>query len=147
MGAHDAPAARSVPGAADEPLARRAGTRLADRERAEKLEELRTADAALAYSDPNTLARLSRSEVQALRPALGEKNYTKVAKAWQDYQGDQAKLSRATFDNDMFNEVLLSSGYDPKPATKNKEAAAVVMRARDAIDTAIASEQRPRAAS
>ncbi|AOS80266.1 hypothetical protein Q5W_15455 [Hydrogenophaga sp. PBC] len=115
---------------------------LVDRERAEKLEELRTADAALAYSDPNTLARLSRSEVQALRPALGEKNYTKVAKAWQDYQGDQAKLSRATFDNDMFNEVLLSSGYDPKPATKNKEAAAVVMRARDAIDTAIASEQK-----
>jgi hypothetical protein len=115
---------------------------IADRERAEKAEELRTADAAILYTDPNTLARLSRNEVLALRPALGEKNYAKVAKAWQDYQGDQAKLSRATFDNDMLNEVMLSAGYDPKPGTKNKEAAAIVVRARDAIDTAIAAEQK-----
>lgn len=115
---------------------------IADRERAEKAEELRTADAAILYSDPNTLARLSRNEVLALRPALGEKNYAKVARAWQDYQGDQVKLSKATFDNDMFNEVLLSSGYDPKPGAKNKDAAALVVRARDAIDTAIAAEQK-----
>lgn len=115
---------------------------IADRERAEKAEELRTADAAILYSDPNTLAHLSRNEVLALRPALGEKNYAKVARAWQEYQGDQAKLSRATFDNDMLNEVLLSAGYDPKPGTKNKEAAAIVVRARDAIDTAIAAEQK-----
>lgn len=114
---------------------------LADRERAEKMEELRTSDAALAYSDPAALSRLSRDEVMSLRPALGEKNYAKVAKSWQEYQKDQVKLSNASFDNDMFNEVLLSSGYDPKPG-KNKDGAAVVMRARNAIDTAIAAEQK-----
>lgn len=115
---------------------------IANRERAERAEEARTADAAILYSDPSTLARMSRDEVFALRPALGEKNYVKVAKAWQEYQKDQVKLSNATFDNDMFNEVLLSSGYDPKPGTKNKEAAATVVRARNAIDTAIAEEQK-----
>jgi hypothetical protein len=115
---------------------------LADRERAERAEERRTADAVITYTDPAALARMSRAEVQALRPALGEKNYAKVAKAWQDYQSDQVKLSKATFDNDMFNEVLLSSGYDPKPGAKNKDAAALVVRARDAIDTAIAAEQK-----
>lgn len=115
---------------------------LADRERAEKAEELRTADAAILYSDPGALSRMNRDEVLALRPALGEKNYTKVAKAWQEYQRDQVKLSNATFDNDMFNEVLLSAGYEPKPGSKNKEAAATVIRARNAIDDAIAAEQK-----
>ncbi|MBT9467219.1 hypothetical protein [Hydrogenophaga sp.] len=115
---------------------------LADRERAERAEELRTSDAAIAYTDPAALSRLSREEVIALRPSLGEKNYAKVSKAWQDYQKDQTKLSNATFDNDMFNEALLSAGYDPKPGGKNKEGAATVMRARNAIDTAIAAEQK-----
>lgn len=113
-----------------------------DRERAERAEELRTVEAALAYSDPAVLAKLSRAEVQSLRPALGDKNYTKVAKAWTDYQQDQVKLSGAKFDNDMFNEVLLSAGYEPKPKSGNKEAAALVIRARDAIEQAIATEQK-----
>jgi hypothetical protein len=113
-----------------------------DRERAERAEELRTVEAALVYSDPAVLAKLSRAEVQSLRPALGDKNYEKVAKAWTAYQQDQVKLSNAKFDNDMFNEVLLSSGYDPKPKAGNKEQAALVIRARDAIETAIASEQK-----
>lgn len=115
-----------------------------DRARAERDEEERTSDAALIYSDPTVVSKLTREEVMALRPALGDKNYNKVAKAWTDYQNDQVKLSNAKFDNDMFNEVLLSAGYDPKPGTKNKEAAAVVVRARDAIESAIAVEQKQR---
>lgn len=113
-----------------------------DRERAERAEELRTVEAALVYSDPAVLSKLSRAEVQALRPALGDKNYEKVAKAWTNYQQDQVKLSNAKFDNDMFNEVLLSAGYEPKPKSGNKDGAALVMRARDAIEQAIAVEQK-----
>lgn len=115
---------------------------LQDRERAERAEELRTVEAALVYSDPAALSKLSRAEVQALRPALGDKNYEKVAKAWTAYQQDQVKLSNAKFDSDMFNEVMLSAGYEPKPKAGNKDAAALVMRARDAIETAIATEQK-----
>lgn len=113
-----------------------------DRERAERAEELRTVEAALVYSDPAVLAKLSRAEVQALRPALGDKNYTKVARAWTDFQQDQVKLSNAKFDTDMFNDVMLNAGYEPKPKAGNRDAAALVMRARDAIDTAIATEQK-----
>lgn len=113
-----------------------------DRERAERDEELRTVEAALVYSDPANLSKLTRSEVQALRPVLGDKNYTKVAKAWTDYQQDQVKLSNAKFDNDMFNDVLLGAGYDPKPKAGKKDDAALVMRARDAIDTAIGTKQK-----
>lgn len=104
-------------------------------------EEMRTSEATLTYSDPQNLSKLSINELRALRPELGERNFAKLSKAWQDYQGNQVKLSNATFDNDMFNEVMLSSGLDPKPKAGNKEAAAVVVRARDMIDANIAREQ------
>ena len=116
----------------------------ADRERAARMEEERTAEATLIYSDPATLARLTRDELMALRPALGERNFQQLLRAWDGYQRDTARLSNASFDNDMFNEIMLAAGYNPRPKSGDRRAAATVIRARSAIDQALAAEQLAR---
>ena len=114
------------------------------RAQAMREEELRTAPALFQYSDPATLASLSRAEVNALRPQLGMANWEKLDKRWEEFQKDKAKLSTAKLDTDMVNGAMSSAGINIniKPRAGNAEEFATLNRTRDALEAAVAAEQR-----
>lgn len=112
-----------------------------DRVRAEQELETKMAGAMLIYSQPENLAKMTKAEIQNMMPEIGVNNTTKLLNAWNQYQGSAAKLAEAKVDADAFGTIMSAAGLDPKPSPKDKPAAALVMRARDEVESRIGAEQ------
>ena len=110
--------------------------------RAERMKTFRTAPALLAMSDPTVLANLTRDQIMAQMPAMGEANTSQLLQKWQSFQGNQAKLSEAKVDNDMFESIAAGAGIDPKPKQTDKNASAQVWNLRQQVEQAIGLKQQ-----
>lgn len=110
--------------------------------RAERMRTFRTAPALLAMSDPTVLANLTRDQIMANMPSMGEANTAQLMQRWQSFQGNQVKLSEAKVDNDMFESIAAAAGIDPKPKQTDKNASAQVWNLRQQVEQAIGQRQQ-----
>lgn len=84
--------------------------------RAERELQRKTSGAFLVYSDPNVLGRMSRAEVQALLPALGNDQTKHLTSKWDAMQSADGKTT-ASIDQQDFDHVAQTMGlkpFDPK---------------------------------
>lgn len=113
-----------------------------DKNRLEREQQLRMAPAMLIYSQPENLSKMTREGIINLMPEIGVQNASALLQTWQSYQQNQAKLSQATVDSDMFKSVLAGAGIDPNPKPNNKEAAKWVLDLRTQFETRIGQDQQ-----
>lgn len=101
----------------------REGMELARMQRAEKLALMKNGSAYLAYSDPESLSRMSRVEIQALRPVLGLEATEHLLNKKDALEKPNGKLE-AKMDTEDFNQVAGEMGLDPfkKNATADHKA-------------------------
>lgn len=88
-----------------------------DQARAEALKAKQSFPAFLEYSNPTTLAGMSRQQVQALQPYLGNQLTDHLVQKWDTLQTRDAKIA-ASMDQQDFNHVADSLGL--KPFANNK---------------------------
>lgn len=91
-----------------------------DANRAEMLKAKQSFPAFLEYSNPVTLAGMSRPQVQALQPYLGNQLTDHLVQKWDSMQTKDAKL-QATIDNEDFNHVADDLGLKPYSADKSED--------------------------
>lgn len=113
-----------------------------DRHRLDIEQERKFAPYVLASSQPEVLSKMSKAEVINLAPTIGWANTEKLLRNWQAYQQDAAKLSDAKLDNDSFKSILAARGINPNPSHTDQDGAAIVLRARAAIETRVGEIQR-----
>lgn len=113
-----------------------------DRARRLRVLEMDTAPEMLRLIQPEVLSRMSRDEIMLKMPELGPENTGKLLHAWGQYQNNQAKLSQASVDNDMFKSTLAGAGIDPNPKTGNKEGAKRVLDLRTQVEITLGQMQQ-----
>ena len=91
-----------------------------DANRAEMLKAKQSFPAFLEYSNPTTLEGMSRPQVQALQPYLGNQLTDHLVQKWDSMQTKDAKL-QATIDNEDFNHVADDLGLKPYSADKSED--------------------------
>lgn len=101
----------------------REGMELARLQRAEKLALMKNGAAYLAYSDPESLSKMSRVEIQALRPILGLEATEHLLNRKDAIEKPNGKIE-ARMDTEDFNQVAGEMGLDPfkKDATAEDKA-------------------------
>lgn len=113
-----------------------------DRARKLRVLEMDAAPEMLRLSQPEILSKMSRADIVNKMPELGPANTTHLLNTWQQYQSNQAKLSQATVDNDMFKSILAGAGIDPNPKTGNKEGAKRVLDLRTQVEMTLGQMQQ-----
>ena len=92
----------------------RAFTRM---QRDDYMQERKTAGAYYTYNDPAVLEGMTRNQVQALLPVLGEKHTGILLNQWDSLQNKQGKLT-ARMETEQFNS--LADQFDLHPYKNNK---------------------------
>ena len=77
----------------------------------------KTFPAYLTYSNPDVLEKMSRQEVQALLPQLGDQHTATLVQRWESLQNAEGKRT-AHIDVQSFNEV--AQEFDLRPYKENK---------------------------
>jgi len=77
----------------------------------------KTFPAYLTYSNPDVLEKMSRQEVQALLPQLGDQHTATLLQRWESLQNAEGKRT-AHIDVNTFNEV--AQEFDLRPYKENK---------------------------
>lgn len=92
-----------------------------DQARLQRLQEQKAFPAFLQYSDPAVLTTMSRDQVAALQPLIGNQLTEHLAQKWDALQKPQAKLE-AKMDTEDFNHVADQLGLNPfKANTEDKK--------------------------
>jgi len=92
-----------------------------DRARLEREMARKAFPAYLEYSNPETLGTMTRAQVQALQPTLGNELTNHLVTKWEGLQKKDAKLE-ARMDQDDFNHVADQMGLSPfKANTEDKK--------------------------
>lgn len=92
-----------------------------DRARLEREQQSKTFPAFLEYSNPDTLAGMSRAQVQALLPSLGNDLTQHLVNKWDGLQKSGGKLE-ARIDTEDFNHIADQMGLAPyKANTEDKK--------------------------
>lgn len=113
-----------------------------DRARRLRVLEMDSAPEMLRLVQPEVLSKMSRADIMLKMPELGPDNTGKLLTAWGQYQNNQAKLSQANVDNDMFKSILAGAGIDPAPKTNNKEGAKRVLDLRTQVEVTLGQMQQ-----
>lgn len=107
--------------------------------RAEKQSLMQNGDAYLAYSSPDTLAGMSRTEVQALRPKFGMEATGHLLDRWDGLQKKGAAVD-ARIDTEDFNRYAEELGLRPYDKSKTEAQSSALgtlkYRVEQLIDTA-----------
>lgn len=91
-----------------------------DRNRLEAEQAKRTYPAFLTYSDPNVLAGMSRQQVQALLPSLGNQLTEHLVQRWDTLQSKDARL-QASVDQQDFEHFADQLGLKPFVSNKSED--------------------------
>ncbi len=117
-----------------------------DRARMERELQQKAFPQFLDYSDPDKLATMSRQQVQALLPQLGNDLTGHLVQKWDALQKPQAKLE-ARIDTEDFNHVADQMGlrpYDPtKTEPQRQQLGELKFRLEQLIDGAQAAKKAP----
>lgn len=113
-----------------------------DRARALRVLEMDAAPELLRLSQPEVISKMTRDEIMLKMPELGPHYTGQLLHTWQSYQTNQAKLSQATVDNDMFKSILAGAKIDPNPKTGDKEGAARVLALRNQVEVTLGQMQQ-----
>ena len=116
-----------------------------DQERLQRQLERKAFPAFLQYSDPAVLASMTRAQVAALQPSLGNQLTEHLAQKWDALQKPQAKLE-AKMDTEDFNHVADQLGLDPYRANtedKKRQLGELKYRVEQIINTAQVAKKSP----
>lgn len=91
-----------------------------DANRAEALKAKQSFPAFLEYSNPTTLAGMSRAQVQALQPSLGNQLTEHLVSKWDSLQAKDAKLT-ASMDQQDFDHIADTLGLQPYANSKSED--------------------------
>jgi hypothetical protein len=94
-----------------------------DKNRLQAQQERKTSGAYYSYSDPDVLSTMSRQQVQALLPTLGDRQTGALLSKWEQLQNREGKIT-AAMDKEQFNAIadeFQLKPYDSSKSTKDKE--------------------------
>lgn len=112
-----------------------------DRNRLQREQELKYAPEVLRWSQPEVLAGMTEDQIMQKLPTIGLANTERLLQQRKALMSSQAKLQDAKLDADTFNDAFLqATGINPKTKLTPEYADAVV-RARNAVESSIASLQ------
>lgn len=117
---------------------------LSELTRKEHLNFLKNGDEFLTATDPNTLKKMSRAQVEATRGKFGMTATQHLLDKWDAIQ-DPRKYGEAKMDADDFNQVAVSLNLNPYD-TKNKDMRNRIGALRFHVEQAISFEQAARKA-
>lgn len=105
--------------------------------RAERQQERATVAAAMRYSDPDVLQSMTRPQIEALLPVLGENHTTRLLARKDSFTKSPEKLIEARVDDNAFNFFAAQAGLRPNEPRKTEEEKDRLNSARLRIETAI----------
>lgn len=112
-----------------------------DKNRLQREQELKYAPEVLRWSQPEVLAGMTEDQIMQKLPQIGLANTERLLQQRKALTSSQAKLQDAKLDADTFNDAFTqATGINPKTKLTPENADAVV-RARNAVESSIASLQ------
>jgi hypothetical protein len=98
----------------------------------------------LTYSDPNVLKDMSRNQVLALLPDLGDTHTQTLLNKWEAIAGDKkgAVLSDAKMDRDDFNQIAHAAGLKPYKSDHDEDHKAMLGDLHSRIERRLGEEQQ-----
>lgn len=115
-------------------------------QREDYMRDRKTAGAYYAYNDPSVLENMSRAQVQALLPVLGEKHVGMLLNQWDGMQTKQGKLT-ASMDKTTFDALADQYGLHPykdkKTEAEKQDLGYVHARVNEAIQAVQAESRMP----
>jgi hypothetical protein len=93
-------------------------------------------------SQPEVLSKMTKAQIMNMLPEIGHTNTERLLKQHASWQGDQAKLSEAQLDNDMFKSALSVAGIDPSPKNTDQEANFKVWNLRSQVEARVGAAQQ-----
>jgi len=113
---------------------------LAHLQRQDMLLKIKNWDDYMRLQNPELLSRMTRNEVMASQRIVGRAGTEDVLKKWDALQ-KPGGLAEAHLDNDQFNAAAQRAGMSPNKKGLSETEKDLLVRARDAVESAIRQEQ------